>query len=170
MNSCITHGTSHTSANFGEPCNSVFSHTPHAAPVVSGPAVWVHHVWSVYRGRLLQSSSASLAVLALLVMPYAAALLPHLKAVARCRHPNVSSFNSDDPSWSHPLTLCLMHTIACSPVIHQISKHVISSHGSRSSNQSLSDFRIRHCLDGRHSTLVAHLGNPSKSTLRIQIG
>ena len=45
------------------------------AAVVSGPAVWVHHVWSAHRGRLLQSSSASLASLALRVMPYAAAPL-----------------------------------------------------------------------------------------------
>ena len=42
------------------------------AAVVSGPAVWVHHVWSAHRGRLLQSSSASLASLALRVMPYVA--------------------------------------------------------------------------------------------------
>ena len=42
------------------------------AAVVSGPAVWVHHVWSAHRGRLLQSSSASLASLALRVIPYAA--------------------------------------------------------------------------------------------------
>ena len=42
------------------------------AVVVSGPAVWVHHVRSVHRGRLNQSSSASLAFLALLVMPYVA--------------------------------------------------------------------------------------------------
>ena len=40
--------------------------------VVSGPAVWVHHVWSAHRDRLLQFSSASLAFLALRVMPYAA--------------------------------------------------------------------------------------------------
>ena len=45
------------------------------AAVVSGPAVWVHHVWSAHRGRLLQSSSASLASLALRVMPYVAAPL-----------------------------------------------------------------------------------------------
>ena len=41
------------------------------AAVVSGPAVWVHHVWSVHRDRLLQFSSTSLAFLALRVMPYA---------------------------------------------------------------------------------------------------
>ena len=35
------------------------------AAAVSGPAVWVHHVWSAHRDRLLQSSSASLAFLAL---------------------------------------------------------------------------------------------------------
>ena len=34
--------------------------------------VWVHHVSSAHRDRLLQSSSASLAFLALRVMPYAA--------------------------------------------------------------------------------------------------
>ena len=49
------------------------------AAVVSGPAVWVHHVWSAHRDRLLQFSSASLAFLALRVMPYAAVLL-HLSA------------------------------------------------------------------------------------------
>ena len=43
-----------------------------AVVVVSGPAVWVHHVWSAHRDRLLQFSSASLAFLALRVMPYAA--------------------------------------------------------------------------------------------------
>ena len=37
-----------------------------------GLAVWEHCVWSAHRGRLLQSSSASLAFLALWVMPYAA--------------------------------------------------------------------------------------------------
>ena len=42
------------------------------AAVVSGPAVWVHHGWSAHQGRLLQSSSASLASLALRVMPYVA--------------------------------------------------------------------------------------------------
>ena len=46
--------------------------TVSVAAVVSGPAVWVHHVWSAHRDRLLQSSSASLAFLALRVMPYAA--------------------------------------------------------------------------------------------------
>ena len=47
--------------------------TVSVAAVVSGPAVWVHHAWSAHRDRLLQFSSASLAVLALRVMPYAAA-------------------------------------------------------------------------------------------------
>ena len=42
------------------------------AAVVSAPAVWVNHVWSAHRVRLLLSSSASLAFLALRVMPYAA--------------------------------------------------------------------------------------------------
>ena len=41
------------------------------AAVVSDPVVWVHHVWSAHRDRLLQFSSASLAFLAR-VMPYAA--------------------------------------------------------------------------------------------------
>ena len=45
------------------------------AAVVSGPAVWVHHVWSVHRDCLLQFSSTFLASLALRVMPYVAALL-----------------------------------------------------------------------------------------------
>ena len=45
------------------------------AAVVSGPAVWVQHVWSVHRDRLLQFSSTFLATLALRVMPYVAALL-----------------------------------------------------------------------------------------------
>ena len=45
------------------------------AAVVSGPAFWVHHVWSAHRGRLLQSSSTSFASLALRVMPYLAAPL-----------------------------------------------------------------------------------------------
>ena len=45
------------------------------AAVMSGPAVWVHHVWSVHRDRLLQFSSTFLASLALRVMPYVAALL-----------------------------------------------------------------------------------------------
>ena len=42
------------------------------AAVVSNPAVWVHHVWSAHREHLLRFSSASLAFLALRVMPYAA--------------------------------------------------------------------------------------------------
>ena len=42
------------------------------AAVVSGPAVWVLHVWSAHRDRLIQSSAASLAFLALRVMPHAA--------------------------------------------------------------------------------------------------
>ena len=42
------------------------------AAVVSGPAVWVHHVWRAHQDRLLQFSLASLAFLALRVMPYAA--------------------------------------------------------------------------------------------------
>ena len=42
------------------------------AAVVSDPVVWVHHVWSARRDRLLRFSSASLAFLALRVMPYAA--------------------------------------------------------------------------------------------------
>ena len=46
--------------------------TVSVAAVVSGPAVWVHHVWSAHRDRLLKFSSASLAFLALRVMPYAA--------------------------------------------------------------------------------------------------
>ena len=46
--------------------------TVSVAAAMSGPAVWVHHVKSAHRDRLLQSSSASLAFLALRVMPYAA--------------------------------------------------------------------------------------------------
>ena len=46
--------------------------TVSVAAVVSSPAVWVHHVWSAHRDRLLQFSSAPLAFLALRVMPYAA--------------------------------------------------------------------------------------------------
>ena len=42
------------------------------AAVVSGPAVWVHHVWSAQQDRLLQSSSAPIAFLTLRVMPCAA--------------------------------------------------------------------------------------------------
>ena len=42
------------------------------AAVVSDPAVWVHHVWSAHRDHLLQFSPASLAFLALRVVPYAA--------------------------------------------------------------------------------------------------
>ena len=38
------------------------------AAVVSGLVVWVHHVWSVHRDRLLQFSSTFLASLALRVM------------------------------------------------------------------------------------------------------
>ena len=42
------------------------------AAVVSDPAVWEHHVWSAHQDRLLHFSSASLAFLALRVMPCAA--------------------------------------------------------------------------------------------------
>ena len=42
------------------------------AAAVSDPVVWVHHVWTAHRDRLLRFSSASLAFLALRVMPYAA--------------------------------------------------------------------------------------------------
>ena len=42
------------------------------AAVVSEPVVWVHHVWSAHRDRLLRFSSASPAFLAMRVMPYAA--------------------------------------------------------------------------------------------------
>ena len=42
------------------------------AAVVSDPVVWVHHVWSAQQDRLLRFSSASLAFLALRVMPDAA--------------------------------------------------------------------------------------------------
>ena len=45
------------------------------AAVVSNPVVWVHHVWSAHRDHLRRFSSASLAFLALRVMPYAAVLL-----------------------------------------------------------------------------------------------
>ena len=46
--------------------------TVSVAAAVSGPAVRVHHVWNAHRDRLLQSSSASIAFLALRVMSYAA--------------------------------------------------------------------------------------------------
>ena len=46
--------------------------TVSVAAVVSRPAVWVHHVWSADRDRLLHFSSSSIAFLALQVMPYAA--------------------------------------------------------------------------------------------------
>ena len=42
------------------------------AAVVSDHVVWVHHVWSAHQDHLLRFSSASLAFLALRVMPYAA--------------------------------------------------------------------------------------------------
>ena len=45
------------------------------AAVVSGPVVWVHHVWSVHLGPLLQFSSTFLASLALRVMSCVAVLL-----------------------------------------------------------------------------------------------
>ena len=54
---------------------AVAAETVVVAAVVSRPVVWVHHAWSARRGRLLQSSSASLASLALRVMPYVAAPL-----------------------------------------------------------------------------------------------
>ena len=57
------------------------------AAVVSDPAVWVHHVWSAHRDRLTQFSSASLAFLALRVMPYAAVLL----------HPSAHQTLSESP-------------------------------------------------------------------------
>ena len=60
------------------------------AAVVSGPAVWVHHVWSAHRDRLLQSSSATLAFLALRVMPYAAVLCT-LDSCRTMRYPDISS-------------------------------------------------------------------------------
>ena len=53
------------------------------AAVVSGLVVWVHHVWSVHRDRLLQFSSF-LASLVLRVMPCVAVSFAHLIAVARC--------------------------------------------------------------------------------------
>ena len=46
--------------------------TVSVAAVVSDPVVWAHHVWIAHRDRLLQFSSASLAFLALRVMPHAA--------------------------------------------------------------------------------------------------
>ena len=39
--------------------NVFAAETLSVAAVVSGPAVWVHHVWSAHRDRLLQFSSAS---------------------------------------------------------------------------------------------------------------
>ena len=54
---------------------TVVAHVVFAAETLSSPAVWVHHVWSAHQGRLLQSSSASLAFLALRVTPYVAVLL-----------------------------------------------------------------------------------------------
>ena len=56
---------------------AIAAETVMVAVVVSGPAVCVHQVRSAHQGRLLQSSSASLAFLALRVMAYAAALLLH---------------------------------------------------------------------------------------------
>ena len=42
------------------------------AAVVSNPVVWVHYVWIAHQDHLLRFSLASLAFLALRVMPYAA--------------------------------------------------------------------------------------------------
>ena len=53
------------------------------AAVVSDPVVWVHHVWSAHRDRLLRFSSASLGFLALRVMPLRSCSFAHLIAVAR---------------------------------------------------------------------------------------
>ena len=50
----------------------VFAVETLSVAVVSDPVVWVHHVWSAHRDRLLRFSSASLVSLALRVMPYAA--------------------------------------------------------------------------------------------------
>ena len=53
----------------------VFAAETLSVAAVSNPVVWVHHVWSAHRDHLLRFSSASLAFLALRVMPYAAVLL-----------------------------------------------------------------------------------------------
>ena len=53
---------------------TVVAHVVFAAETaaVSDPAVWVLHVWSTHRDRLLQFLSASLAFLTQRVMPYEA--------------------------------------------------------------------------------------------------
>ena len=70
------------------------------AAVVSDPAVWVHHVWSAHQDHLHRFSSASLAFLALRVMPYAAVPL----------HP------SADQTVSEMLTL-VANTCHCFPLV-----------------------------------------------------
>ena len=55
------------------------------AAVVSNPAVWVHHVWIAHRDHLLRFSLASLAFLALRVMPYSCRTM---------RYPDISSFTT----------------------------------------------------------------------------
>ena len=67
------------------------------AAVVVDLAVWIHHVWSVPKDRLLQFSSASLAFLALRAMPYAAVFL-HIDSCRTMRYTDISSFSSNDPS------------------------------------------------------------------------
>ena len=41
---------------------------------------------------------------------------------------SVAAVVSDPVVW--PMTLCFMHTVSCSPVVHKISRNVVSSHGS----------------------------------------
>ena len=62
---------------------TVVAETLLVAAVVSGPAVWVHHVWSAHRDRLLQFSSASLAFLALRGDAIRSCSFAHFIAVAR---------------------------------------------------------------------------------------
>ena len=53
------------------------------AAVVSDPAVWVHHVWSTHRDRLLRFSSVSLAFSRSASDAIRSCSVAHLMAVAR---------------------------------------------------------------------------------------
>ena len=57
--------------------------TVSVAAVVSGPAVWEHHAWSAHRGRL----------------PPILISICTLDSCRTMRYLDISSFNSDDPSW-----------------------------------------------------------------------
>ena len=83
-------------------------------------------------------------------------------------NPENAPFNTNDSCKSHPVAMRPMYTVTYSPVVHCISRHIVSSHWPGPSNKALSGLCLRFNLNRCHPTFLSVLGLFLERALRLQ--